>query len=51
MAYDRLLVRGAAMLDVPAPHEPGVEALTALQRERFERGLALAGMEVRTDDL
>jgi hypothetical protein len=52
VAYDRLLLDAAAMLEVPAPEPPpGLEPLTASQRDRLETGLAAAGMDVRSDDL
>ena len=52
VAYDRLLIAAAVMLDVSAPDEPhGAEPLTARQRDDVERGLAEAGLDIRIADL
>lgn len=52
VAYDRLLVDAAAMLEVPTGEVPPLAGpLTACQRDHLESGLAGAGMDIRTDDL
>ncbi|MGI9119840.1 MAG: hypothetical protein ACR2G7_06945 [Acidimicrobiales bacterium] len=52
VAYDRLLVHAATLLEVPTTVvPPAAGPLTARQRDRLEIGLATAGMDIRTDDL